>query len=834
LPSLEHRFHVSIARSRATRLAILLAGLLASQLMLYGPSLIGSKILLPIDLLAQSDVYIPVTPETANLIPHDSIQSDLPYVIEPERMFVASELQAGRWPWWVPGQYAGKPVLQWPWLSPLSILLSVIRSPVVLAWYQLFAALIAGLGFYVFCRRALGVGFWSAAIAAWSYPLTGFFVFWLGYPTSAPVYWLPWVMLAVDGVIRKPSWGRLASLGIATCILLCSRQLDISAQVLIASGLYGVWRLVNIYGAQCLAGPARKAGLFVLAGWLLGGALAAPYVMPISDYVRTGARTAERAAGFEEREPGGLSALPLLAIPDINGGTRKDSYPLPGPFQIESLAAGYAGVVALLFLVPLAWRNHRRRSTALFLSGLALLGFAWCLGVGGIVMILRLPGLNMLSHNRMVFVSSFAILAMAALGLESLSEPNDGGDRRWPYLAAGLAGAMSLWLLYRVGHLPEPVATEIQKLFAEGKAARWIHDAAGVGRVQAHFARVYLVGGLLSLAVCVCWLILARLRTWRSWSTALLTGLMFLDMVWFAHDRTPQPDPAWYYPRVPLLDRIAKSSSGRIIAFQCLPATLAQVAGLRDVRGYDGVDPRRYVQLLLLAGEPRENDFVYGRTEWLKPKVSYPTLESVKFSPILDLLGVEYMIIRGAVQGAFKPAFVEPDYWALRNPSALPRVFVPARVESVPDEKERLSKLAAPDFDPKAVAYVETAAAVPEGARGRATIIAETPSEVNLSLSMETPGLVVLTDTWDQGWRARLNGEPVPILIADHALRGVVVPQGSWILKFDYQPASLPMGLVLFGLGMVALAGLLMVERRSRRQGGQTEKVAGSAMAAEI
>lgn len=823
-----------VRSTRGMRLAILLAGLLLSQIVLYGPSLIGAKILLPIDLLTQSDVYIPVTPKTATLVPHDTIQSDLAYVIEPERMFVVAELRSGRWPWWVPGQYAGKPVLQWPWLSPLSILLSAVRSPVVLAWHQLFAALIAGIGFYLFCRRALAVRFWAAAIAAWSYPMTGFFVFWLGYPTSAPVYWLPWIMLGVDGVIRRPSAGRVASLGLATCIVLCSRQLDIAAQVLIASALYGVWRIVDLHGRQCLARPARKAALLILSGWLLGGALAAPYVMPISEYVRTGARPARRAAGFEEREPGNLKALPLLVLPDANGGTRKDSYPLPGPFQIESLSAAYSGIVALLFLVPLAWRDRRRRSTATFFAGVAVLGLAWCLGLPGLVSILRSPGLNMLSHNRMVFVSSFAVLAMAAMGLDSLAQLNLGSKRRWRYLAAVLVGALSTWFFYRAGHLPEPIATEIGKLFAEGKAARWIHEPAGVDRVRSHFAHVYLVGGLFGSAACVFWLLYARLRTWRSWATALLAGITFLDMVWFAHARSAQPDPALYYPRVPILDRIAKRSAGRIIAFQCLPATLAQVAGLRDVRGYDGVDPRRYVELLLLAGEPNQNDFAYTRTEWLRPKVSYPTLSTVKFSPVLDLLGVEYMIIRGPVQGAFQPPLAAPDYWALRNPSALPRVFVPSRVESVPEARERLAKLAEPSFDPRAVAYVETDVALPGAARGRAAIVAEAPSEVTLSVSMETPGLVVLTDAWDQGWQARLNGERVPILVTDHALRGVVVPQGAWTLKMTYRPSSLPQGVVLFSLGMVALAGLLVAEKRHRRREHQAEKVAGSAMAAGI
>ena len=47
-------------------------------------------------------------------------------------------------------------------------------------------------------------------------------------------------------------------------------------------------------------------------------------------------------------------------------------------------------------------------------------------------------------------------------------------------------------------------------------------------------------------------------------------------------------------------------------------------------------------------------------------------------------------------------------------------------------------------------------------------------------------------------------------------------------------PSSFPSALVLFGLGMVALAGLLIVDRKGRRRGAQAEKVAGSAMGAEI
>ena len=70
---------------------------------------------------------------------------------------------------------------------------------------------------------------------------------------------------------------------------------------------------------------------------------------------------------------------------------------------------------------------------------------------------------------------------------------------------------------------------------------------------------------------------------------------------------------------------------------------------------------------------------------------------------------------------------------------------------------------------------------------------------------METAGLVVLADRWDIGWRAYLDGRPVPILQANHALRGVVVPAGTGTLEFRYQPASFAWGLRLAGAAATVL-----------------------------
>ena len=810
-----------IESSRKTRLAILLSGIAFSQAMLYGPSLVGAKILLPLDILAMPGRYLPRTPEIAKIVPHDHVQSDLVDGFEPGRRFIATELRQGRWPAWHPGLYAGVPLAEVPWLSPFHMLLAATPSPVIIAWAQLLAALVAGLGFYRFCRRALGTGFWPAAITAWAYPMIGFLVFWRIHSISAPVQWLPWLLLAVNRVVRRPDWPGAVWLALATAVVLSSARLDIAGQVLLLAGAYALWCGFHERGREWHGPLGRRAGVLLVAGWVLGACLAAPGFLPFAEYARTGDRIARRATGQEDRPPGNLATLRLMVLPDANGANRNGTYPLSPPYQIESMSAGYAGMISLLFLAPLAWRSRRHRSFAIFATASAYMGVAWNANLVG-VGLLRLPPLNLMSHNRLVFVAAFAILAMAAAGLESLGEITDRLRSRWCYVPGALVAAFAAWCLYRADHLPEPIATELAKHFAEGMDQHWIRAAADVERIQAWFSGVYAIGGLLAIATAAGWLVLGLLKGWRWWLTAAAGAVLFLDMLWFAHDRSTQITPALYYPSVPLLEQVARRTTGRVIGVHCLPANYAMVAGLRDVRGYDAMDPSRYVRLLLLAAEDPSQHSPYALVQWMPPKLGWRSPSTIRLSPVLDLLGVEYVILRGTPPDGYSPPMVGTDYWALRNPAALPRAFVPQHAEIVPDETQRLAKLGSPEFDPRAVVYVETPVAVPEVMRGSALIRAETPSEVTLSVTMETPGLVLLADRWDKGWRARLNGKSVPILIADHALRAVLVPEGTWTLKFSYEPASFTFGLVLFGLATVILAGGMVFRIRRRPAAAKT------------
>lgn len=805
-------------KRRLINLLIVLAGIVFGQTVLYGPSLIGQKILLPLDVLAYPGFYLPRTPDVARLEIQNLYLQDLVCVFEPARQFAVSELHAGRFPMWLPYEFAGSPFIE-PKFSPFLAPQLCIASPVVLAWTQMFAALVAGLGAYLFFRRALGVRFWPATVAAWCYPLTAFFIFWQGYPTGNSVYWLPWLLLAIDKTARNASrWGP-PGLGLVTTLVLVSGHLDVAAQVLLAGGLYSLWCLFEAYPRQWFQRQARKAAVMLAAAWALGFLLAAPHLLPLLEYTRTGARLERRSVGEEERPPVGAPALPQVVLPEMYGAYGPDktgSFRVVPDNQIESSAAAYAGVVATLLIAPLSFCRSRRRGQNLFLLGLIVLGLGWCLNIPGIVTLLRLPGLNLMSHSRLVFLASFAILALAASGLDILSDPGVRW-RRWMWGPAALLGLLVLWCAYRAFHPPEPVATQIEQAVLQGKAMGWVHDLDALRRVQNWFTRHYAAAALLCGLSLAGWLVLRFRPHWQSRFLPFLAVIFLGDLLWFGYGRNVQCDPSLYYPPVPVLEQIAKSTPGRVAGYFCLPATLAGAGGLSDLRGYDGVDPARIVDLLQLAAGPPVSTPKYALTQYLVPRVTPTPDGSVRLPPVLDMLAVRYVVFRGSPAPGARPVFQGPDYWVLVNSNALDRVFIPQHTECVPDKKARLAKLGSDEFNPREVAYVESPLSLPSSCRGKAEIVEEIPTRVTVAARMETPGLLVLADRWDSGWQAYLNGKAAPILRANHAVRGVVVPSGESTVQFRYEPASFAWGLRLLVVGIILMLSWTLLTAKNTK-----------------
>jgi hypothetical protein len=807
------------------KIIIVLAGIILGQVILYGPSLIGQKILLPLDLLTFPGTYSPPNAAAVQAPPHDVTLVDDVLLYEPLRQFAVSEVHQGRFPLWAPYNFGGIPFLS-PKFSLFVFLGYCIKSPVILAWVQLLAAVVGGFGMYCFCRRVLCVGFWPATACAWCYPLTAFFVLWQGSPLEFAIYWLPWLFLAVDRSVCRSGTPPVIGLSVVTALVLTSGALDVAAQALLGSLAFAIWRLGRLDPRNRFGEKLSGATMKLVLGWGLGIMLAAPHVLPSLEYAHTGSRLEHRVAGAEERPPVGWIALPQLVLPDMYGTDEQGSFFIRSGREsnlIESPSAAYAGVLAALLAAPLAWCDRRRWAMNAFWLFLAFLGVSWCLNVPGLVQLMRLPGLNMMSYNRLVFVTSFAILCLTAVGLENLL--TGAVQRRWWFsLPAALLAGLCGWCFYRSIVLPEPIATHLERallhgeiFLLRGEAFPWrLHDVKGIHEIQGWFITHYTVAAIFCGLGFVGWLLVWFQKAGAFRLFSCLVTFLLADLLWFGYGRSAQCDPAQYYPKIPALDAISRSVPGRFIGVNCLPPAVAAGAGLDDIRGYDSVDPSRMVALLSSVAEPGDEPS-FAATEFLVPTNDISPPDRIRLPPILDMLNVRYVVYRGAPSPEMHPAFESPDYWVLINSNALPRAFVPNSLENVSDARAELAKLSAPQFNPRDVAYVESGITLPDSPRGTAHITRETATHVTIGVHMETPGLVVLADRWDAGWHACYNGKPAPILRTDYAIRGVVVPAGDGVVEYSYRPASLMLGLGLAGLAATILLACFVISLGKNR-----------------
>src|SRR5262249_2984393 len=76
-------------------------------------------------------------------------------------------------------------------------------------------------------------------------------------------------------------------------------------------------------------------------------------------------------------------------------------------------------------------------------------------------------------------------------------------------------------------------------------------------------------------------------------------------------------------------------------------------------------------------------------------------------------------------------------------------------------------------------------------------------------------GRFVLVEQLYPGWRASLDGQPVPVELSDGVFQAIPVPVGAHTVKFEYSPSSVRVGAAISATALVALAIWL---RRSRRQ----------------
>ncbi|MFN3763764.1 MAG: YfhO family protein [Anaerolineae bacterium] len=125
------------------------------------------------------------------------------------------------------------------------------------------------------------------------------------------------------------------------------------------------------------------------------------------------------------------------------------------------------------------------------------------------------------------------------------------------------------------------------------------------------------------------------------------------------------------------------------------------------------------------------------------------------------------------------------------------------------DDETAIRALRDGEFDPLQVVILDRAWTFPVsvGMPFSPTIqlLSREPEAISFRVQTPQTGFLVVGDPWYPGWRARVDGQPVPVLRAYTALRAVPLTPGDHIVQLCYQPVSFYLGLALSGLSLSGL-----------------------------
>jgi hypothetical protein len=198
--------------------------------------------------------------------------------------------------------------------------------------------------------------------------------------------------------------------------------------------------------------------------------------------------------------------------------------------------------------------------------------------------------------------------------------------------------------------------------------------------------------------------------------------------------------------------------------------------------------------------------------------------------PILRLTATRF-VLAGSLQAAAlldqHPSYeqvyadAEREWMAVyRYVRALPQAFPVAQVRVVADPAERLALLSDAAFDPERTALVEHALAEPvEGRAELRSFDRPSPEAIRLQVRATRPSFVVVSEAYDPGWSATLNGDEALLHRTDHALMGVAVPVGEHELELSYAPTSFLLGAATSAASLLILCILPLADLRRRRKG---------------
>lgn len=332
---------------------------------------------------------------------------------------------------------------------------------------------------------------------------------------------------------------------------------------------------------------------------------------------------------------------------------------------------------------------------------------------------------------------------------------------------------------------------------------------AGSFRGPGRYLVVFTLGAvaLASLGFDALW---ERRRVPFRIAAGLLALSASVQLIVFANDHVYPTDPRSLIlsPEIQRTLKERVGMEGRVATTSAQDVGRCQAAGIDTVCGYEPMMLRRFAELMNAAeGVPIERSMVI--------------LASVGTHPVVDMLCTRVRLLQGRPlsPGLHDLARGQPVPRDVQH--SLPRAWVVNNAVVLESREERLKILGRGPFDPRKTVILEEfpseAPPVPtEEAAGRAQVVSRGPGRYVLEAEAAAASYLVLSEAYYPGWRAEIDGTPVPVLPANHLIQAVRLPAGKHVVTFAYRSRFLGPGFAVAVLAMLVPSGIVLVRRRRR------------------
>jgi hypothetical protein len=535
-------------------------------------------------------------------------------------------------------------------------------------------------------------------------------------------------------------------------------------------------------------------GLAMLTGAVC---LSVVYLPVIGNLPSTGILIEYSQRSFQPAFPLGIPSLfsPSLVYESYNATEPMSLkwYPtgsvFGGPASISGNVVYHFGIVSLL-MIGCAWPTSRGRVNLVIVFCLIpiVISLTRIFGIPGVDhLITAMPIIGGIAEDywwAAIFIPAAILLAF---GVNNLI---DRSGWRWPSVVILVTGIVFTLARIKVFGLHEPFYTF--KLSSLTSSAT-----------------------LTIVAFLLCMFSRASKKTWLSSAVVfVLVALMFGELTWDAKAQrlprtdfflNPSPEISFLKRNIGLYRTLSFGRSG----FYPELGSAFQVAEASSIN--EGLLLAFKAFFYRAVSVPSDQIITYMYTPKEFPRGLFPSLWNVRDTPDLhvidwaaiDLMGVKFLVLPSyfpnyrakLLSEGKKLVFESTNSVIFENPDVLPRAFSVV----LPTGPASSSFQLPADFRD----HISSA-----------EIVLYQNTDLRIRGETSQPSLVVLSDNWQQGWQATVNGRPAPIVKVNDVFRGVFVPAGRFDITMSFRSAIYLVAKTLSVAMVVILSSMLIFKRR--------------------